>query len=140
MGPSSVNSGKGCSTPHASWLPAASQYLQARKKSIADSKSLPVALSARYDAKMDEYPGQIETRRIEGCTRGTPIQLTTNEWYKAQQLAETYWLCVVWDPLEPDAELVRIQYPAVKLDHAKREIVASRFFEIPAEAINQHGG
>jgi hypothetical protein len=33
--------------------------------------------------------------------------------------------------------LVRIQDPAVKLDHAKREVVASRFFEIPAEAINQ---
>jgi hypothetical protein len=32
---------------------------------------------------------------------------------------------------------VRIHNPAVKLDHAKREIVASRFFEIPAEAINQ---
>jgi len=41
---------------------------------------------------------------------------------------------VVWDPLGPSPELVRIQNPAVRLDHAKREIVAARFFEIPAEA------
>ena len=78
-------------------------------------------------------------RRIEvkGYARGTSIQLTVNEWYKAQQLAETYWLYVVWDPLEKP-ELVRIHNSAVKLDHAKREIVASRFFEISVEAINQH--
>lgn len=37
-------------------------------------------------------------------------------------------------------ELVRIQNLAVKLDHAKREIVAVRFFEIPAEVIQQIGG
>lgn len=79
-------------------------------------------------------------RRIEvkDYTRGTPIQLTVNEWYHAQQLTEMYWLYVVWDPLgQPD--LVRIQNPAVKLDHAKREVVTARFFEIPA-AIQQAGG
>jgi len=32
-------------------------------------------------------------------------------------------------------ELVRIHDPAAKLDHAKREIVAARFYEIPAEAV-----
>jgi superfamily II DNA or RNA helicase len=102
--------------------------------------SQKIGFDIRAHRVIDENTGQIEVRRIEvkGYARGTPIQLTTNEWYKAQQLAETYWLYVVWDPLEPDAELVRIQNPAVKLDHAKREIVASRFFEIPAEAINQH--
>jgi hypothetical protein len=56
-------------------------------------------------------------------------------WKKAQQLAETYWLYVVWDPLCESPELVRIHNPAVKLDHAKREIVAARFYEIPAEVI-----
>jgi hypothetical protein len=30
---------------------------------------------------------------------------------------------------------VRIQNPAARLDHAKREIVAARFFEIPPEAV-----
>lgn len=53
-----------------------------------------------------------------------------------QHLAETYWLYVVWDPLG-QAELVRVRNPAAVLDHAKREIVAARFFEIPAEAIEE---
>ena len=45
-------------------------------------------------------------RRIEvkGRTRGQPIRLTTNEWYKATQLGDSYWLYVVWNPLgTPDA-------------------------------------
>ncbi len=67
--------------------------------------------------------------------RGQPIRLTTNEWYKANQLGDSYWLYVVWDPLEnSDSEPIRIQNPAKKLDHVKREIVAARFFEIPVEA------
>ncbi|HOP77385.1 MAG TPA: DUF3883 domain-containing protein [Thermogutta sp.] len=72
---------------------------------------------------------------VKGRRRGQAVRLTTNEWYMAQQLGETYWLYVVWDPLGPKPELVRIQNPAVRLDHAKREIVAARFFEIPAEAV-----
>ena len=71
--------------------------------------------------------------------------MTTNEWYKANQLGDSYWLYVIWDPLDnPDIEPIRIKNPAKKLDHAKREIVAARFFEIPAEAVQQaanvHGG
>ncbi len=78
-------------------------------------------------------------RRIEvkGRTRGFPVRLTTNEWYKATQLGDSYWLYVVWDPLGPNPELVTIRNPAMRLDHAKREVVAARFFEIPASAIEQ---
>jgi hypothetical protein len=109
--------------------------------SIERVGSQKIGFDIRAHRVIDEHTGQIEVRRIEvkGYTRGTPLQLTVNEWYKAQQLAETYWLYVVWDPLGTP-ELVRIQNPAVKLDHAKREIIASRFFEIAAEAINHHGG
>ena len=86
---------------------------------------------------LDEATGEREVRRIEvkGRQRGGNIVMTTNEWYKAQQLAETYWLYVVWDPLTDKPELVRIQHPAEKLDHAKREVVASRYYEISADAI-----
>jgi len=79
-------------------------------------------------------------RRIEvkGRKRGATIRLTTNEWYKAVQLGDSFWLYVVWDPLgKPDAEPLRIQNPAKHLDHAKKEIVAARFFDIPAAAIEQ---
>ena len=88
---------------------------------------------------VDTATGAIEVRRIEvkGRLRGQPIRLTTNEWYKAQQLGETYWLCVVWDPLRSSVELVPIQNPALRLDHAKREVVTARCFEFGAAAITE---
>jgi superfamily II DNA or RNA helicase len=79
-------------------------------------------------------------RRIEvkGRRRGEPIRLTTNEWYKATQLGDSYWLYVVWDSLNsPDPEPLRIQNPAKHLDHAKREVVAARYYDIAADAIEQ---
>jgi len=77
-------------------------------------------------------------RRIEvkGRMRGQPIRLTTNEWYKATQLGDSYWLYVVWDPLDgPSPEPLRIRNPAKHLDHAKKEVVAARYYDIPADAI-----
>jgi superfamily II DNA or RNA helicase len=79
-------------------------------------------------------------RRIEvkGRVRGQPVRLTTNEWYKATQLGDTYWLYVVWNPLDsPDPVPLMVQNPARHLDHAKREIVAARYYDLPAEAIAQ---
>lgn len=50
-------------------------------------------------------------KRIEvnGPKLGQPVRLTMNQWYQAQQLAETYWVNVVCDPLGRTPELVRIQ-------------------------------
>ncbi len=81
-------------------------------------------------------------RRIEvkGRTRGYSIRLTTNEWYKATQLGDSYWLYVVRDHLGINPELVVIRNPAAKLEHAKKEIVAARYYEIPAEAIDRFAG
>lgn len=82
---------------------------------------------------------------MAGGTADTPVRAlrrtgdpgggAATGWYKAQQLADTYWLYVVWDPQGEVPELVRMQNPAARLDHAEREIVAARFHEIPAEAI-----
>jgi superfamily II DNA or RNA helicase len=79
-----------------------------------------------------------DIRRIEvkGRIRGETIRLTTNEWYKAVHLGDSYWLYVVWDPLgTPDLEPLRIQNPAKHLEYAKREVIAARYFDIPAAAI-----
>jgi superfamily II DNA or RNA helicase len=79
-------------------------------------------------------------RRIEvkGRKRGQTIRLTTNEWYKAIQLGDSYWLYVVWDPLgKPDSTPLMIQNPVKHLDHAKKEVIAARFFDIPASAVEQ---
>jgi len=72
--------------------------------------------------------------------RGQTVRLATNEWYEAQQLAETYRRYVVWDPFGKNPGLVRVHEGAAKLDRAKWEIVAASFFEIPAEAIAQSAG
>jgi SNF2 family DNA or RNA helicase len=98
---------------------------------------LKLGFDIRAHRIADEATGEVHVKRIEvkGRLRGQPIRLTTNEWYKAQQLAETYWLYVVWDPLGDSPELVCIQNPAARLGHAKREIVAARFFEISADAV-----
>ena len=54
---------------------------------------------------------------------------------------ETYWLYVVWDPLgKPDPQPLIIQNPAKHLDHAKKEVVAARFFDIPAAAVEEAAG
>lgn len=79
-------------------------------------------------------------RRIEvkGRTRGFPVRLTTNEWYKASQLGDSYWLYVVWDPLNnPNPEPLVIRNPVKHLDHVKREVVTARHFDIPGDAIEK---
>jgi SNF2 family DNA or RNA helicase len=98
---------------------------------------LKLGFDIRAHKIADEATGELFVKRIEvkGRLRGQPVRLTTNEWYKAQQLAETYWLYVVWNPLGDSPELVRIHNPVGKLDHAKREIMAARFYEIPADAV-----
>lgn len=98
---------------------------------------LKLGFDIRAHKIADEATGEVFVKRIEvkGRLRGQPVRLTTNEWYKAQQLAETYWLYVVWGPLGDSPDIVRIHNPVAKLDHAKREIVAARFYEIPAEAV-----
>jgi len=102
---------------------------------------LKLGFDIRAHRIADEATGAVLVKRVEvkGRQRGQPVRLTANEWYKAQQLEETYWLYVVWDPLSASPELVRIQNPAARLDHAKREIVAARYYEIPAEAIMDAG-
>ena len=80
----------------------------------------------------------IGVRRIEvkGRKRDHAVRLTTNEWYKAQQLGDTYWLYVVWDPLDrPDPAPLMVQNPALHLDYAKRDVVAARHYDLPAEAV-----
>ena len=82
-------------------------------------------------------------RRIEvkGRKRGQTIRLTTNEWNKAQQLGDSYWLYVVWEPLgNPDPVPLMIQNPAKHLEHAAKPVVAARYYDIPAEAIERVSG
>ncbi len=98
---------------------------------------MKIGFDVRSHRLRDTNSGEIEVKRIEvkGRMRGQPVRLTTNEWYHAQQLGPSYWLYVVWDPLGASPELQIIQNPAECLDHAKREIIAARFFEFTSDAI-----
>lgn len=92
----------------------------------------------RAQRPLDETLGVMEVRRIEvkGYTYGNPIQLEHSEWTKAQQLGETYWLYVVWNPLSPNYRLVKIQNPYRVLEHAVKNREVIRRYEIPVEAID----
>ncbi len=83
-------------------------------------------------------PSGVRRIEVKGRQRGGTIRLTTNEWHKANQLGDTYWLYVVWDPLEsPDPTPVMVQNPAKRLDHAKQEVVAARYYDFSADAVER---
>src|SRR5206468_9969685 len=52
---------------------------------------LKLGFDIRAHRVIDTTTGAIDVRRIEvkGRNKGQPIRLTTNEWYKAQQLSST---------------------------------------------------
>ena len=98
--------------------------------------------AARFDRESHtlDYNPVAGVRRIEvkGRKRGQPIRLTTNEWFKARQLGDTYWLYVVWDPLDdPGPVPLMIRNPAKHLDYAKREVVAAQYYDLPADAVER---
>lgn len=52
-------------------------------------------------------------------------------------MKDTYWLYVVWNPTEPDYEIVTIQDPANKLEYATKEIKAISHYEIDGKEIER---
>ncbi len=93
------------------------------------------AISAEASREKSARKGHISTLHWWWTPRHR--RAATNECFKAQQLGEHYWLCVVWDPLGHSPKLVAVQNPMQNPDHAKQEIIASRSFEIPGNALNQ---
>ncbi len=91
----------------------------------------------RAQRVIEPQSGVMEVRRIEvkGYSAGNPIQLEHSEWTRAQHLGDTYWLYVVWNPLQPDARLVKIQNPYKHLEHSVKVREVIRRYEIPVQAI-----
>jgi len=119
-------------------------YEQAQGRECERVGHLKIGFDVRSLGPADPQTGYRDPvegiRRIEvkGRAKGQPIRLTTNEWYKAAHLGDSYWLYIVWDPLEnPTAEPLRIRNPVKHFDHVKREMAAARYFDIPAEAVEQ---
>jgi len=119
-------------------------YEEARGWECERVGHLKIGFDVRSHGPADPQTGYRDpvtgVRRIEvkGRKKGQPIRLTVNEWYKAAHLGDSYWLYVVWNPLDnPSPEPLRIQNPVKHLDHAKREVVVARYYDIPAEAVEQ---
>ena len=117
---------------------------EARNRDCERVGHLKIGFDIRSLAVPDPQTGYRDpvdgVRRIEvkGRRAGHPVRLTTNEWYKAQQLGDTYWLYVVWDPLDnPDAVPVMVRNPAKHLDYAKKKVFATRYYDVLANAIEQ---
>ncbi|MCX8021234.1 MAG: helicase-related protein, partial [Syntrophorhabdaceae bacterium] len=99
-----------------------------------------IGFDIRSLSPSDPLTGKREVRRIEvkGRKYGEPIRLTENEWRKAKQLKDTYWLYIVWNPTEPDGQLLlSIQNPAEKFENHIKEVKVINHYEISAETIER---
>jgi hypothetical protein len=98
-----------------------------------------VGFDIRSISPADAQTGKREIRRIEvkGRKKGEAIRLTENEWRKARQLRDSYWLYVVWEPQVSPAVPVLVQNPGEALSNYVREIRQISHYEIPADAIKK---
>lgn len=86
----------------------------------------------------DPVTGKSPVRRIEVKGRAQfnqPVSLTVNEWRKAQQLGDSYWLYVVWGCNTPNPQLLAIQNPARVLAGEAKEIKQVTRYLVGAEAL-----
>jgi len=79
-------------------------------------------------------------RRIEVKGRSQfnqEVSLTVNEWRKAQQLGDSYWLYVVWGCNTDNPQLLMIQNPAKVLAGDAKEIKQVTRYIVGAEALQR---
>lgn len=118
------------------------EYERNRGWEPEDVSRFKLGFDIRSLSPADPKTGYREVRRIEvkGRRKGQNVRLTVNEWLKAKQLKDTYWLYVVWNPTEGNYEIVRIPDPANKLEYAAREIRAISHYEIDGKEIDKFRG
>lgn len=94
----------------------------------------------RSVGSVDPETGKSLVRRIEVKGRAQfnqPVSLTVNEWRKAQQLGDSYWLYVVWGCNTPNPQLLTIQNPARVLAGDAKEIKQVTRYLVGAEALRR---
>ncbi|WP_017305482.1 DUF3883 domain-containing protein [Spirulina subsalsa] len=92
----------------------------------------------RSEGQTDEITGNLPIRRIEVKGRAgmnQDVSLTSNEWRRAQQLGDTYWLYVVWNCQGEQPQLLTIQNPALVLAGEVKEIKQVTRYIVGAEAL-----
>ena len=127
------------------------QDSEAAERYDADVEAIAVevatAYEERFDAKVDDvsrpdlarraglpdWPGfDLRSRRpseeraieVKGRARSGNVEVSENEWAKACNLRDDYWLYVVFDCATPHPRLVRVQDPFAKLLMRSRELSA----------------
>lgn len=104
-----------------------------------DVSNSKLGFDIRSLSPADPKTGYREVRRIEvkGRKKGENIRLTVNEWLKAKQLRNSYWLYIVWNPTDTNYEIITIQDPGNKLEYAAKEIRALSHYEIDGKEIEK---
>ena len=69
-------------------------------------------------------PGEERAIEVKGRARSGNVDVSENEWAKACNLRDDYWLYVVFDCATPHPRLVRVQDPFAKLLVKSRESLA----------------
>jgi hypothetical protein len=94
----------------------------------------------RSQGPPNESTGLIPIRRIEVKGRAgvnQDVSLTSNEWRRAQQLGDTYWLYVVWNCRGERPQLLTIQNPALVLAGDVKEVKQVTRYIIGAKALQE---
>ena len=87
---------------------------------------------------MDETTQISPVRRIEVKGRaavGQAVSLTKNEWQRAKQLGDSYWLYVVWGCNTGNPKLITIQDPARNLGNDVKEVKQVTRYVIDGEVL-----
>jgi len=115
------------------------EYEKNRGWETEDVSKYKLGFDIRSLSPGDPKTGYRNVRRIEvkGRRKGRNVRLTVNEWLKAKQLRDTYWLYVVWNPTESDYEMIKIPDPAYKLEYAAKEIRSISHYEIDGKEVER---
>ena len=87
-----------------------------------------------YDLLSRGPDGEVRYVEVKGRASVGAVELSANEWLKAEQLGEEYWLYVVTDALELPA-LYLVQDPAHRLP--REEVVPQVRYRVRQEGWNQ---
>ncbi len=89
-----------------------------------------------FDIRSKDTEGNTRYIEVKARAQVGPVALTQNEWFKAQRLADDYYLYVVWNAgREPDAKPLIVQNPVANLSvDQKVEIVR---YIVPVSEIEQ---
>ncbi|MBZ5590579.1 MAG: DUF3883 domain-containing protein, partial [Acidobacteriia bacterium] len=107
-------------------------YEEAQGASVSDVSKPALARAASlpdwpgFDLLARRHDGEERAIEVKGRARTGDIEMKENEWTKACNLRDRYWLYVVYDCATPNPRLLRVQDPFGKLIvRAKRGVLIS---------------